>query len=164
MTDLRDTFVGLTLALDYPMHIVTTADGDERSGCLVGFTTQCSIDPPRYLVCLSDKNHTTRVAAQATALAVHFVPPSARDLAELFGAETEDTTDKFERCDWHPGPEGLPLLTDCKRWFAGRILERRRLGDHIGHLLEPFAAADDDSDKELLMFSEVKSIDPGHAP
>jgi flavin reductase (DIM6/NTAB) family NADH-FMN oxidoreductase RutF len=164
MTDLRDTFVGLTLDLDYPMLIVTTVDEEERSGCLVGFSTQCSIDPPRYLVCLSDKNHTTGVAARATALAVHFVPRSARDLAELFGSETEDKTDKFEHCDWHPGPEGLPLLNRCERWFAGRILERRRLGDHIGHLLEPFAAANGGDGAATLMFSEVKSIDPGHEP
>ena len=27
--------------------------GDERTGCLVGFRTQCSIDPVRFLVCLS---------------------------------------------------------------------------------------------------------------
>ena len=164
MTDLRDTFVGLTLDLDYAMLIVTTVDEEERSGCLVGFSTQCSIDPPRYLVCLSDKNHTTAVAARATALAVHFVPRSARDLAELFGSETEDTTDKFAHCDWHPGPDGLPLLDRCERWFAGRILERRRLGDHIGHLLEPFAATDGGDGDAMLMFSEVKTIDPGHEP
>ena len=83
MTTLHETFVGLTLALDYPMLIVTTVDQEERAGCLVGFSTQCSIGPPRYLVCLSDKNRTTRVAARAVALAVHFVPEAARDLAEL---------------------------------------------------------------------------------
>jgi flavin reductase (DIM6/NTAB) family NADH-FMN oxidoreductase RutF len=164
MTNMHDTFVGLTLALDYPMLIVTTAARGERSGCLIGFSTQCSIDPPRYLVCLSDKNRTTRLAARAAALAVHFVPGPARDLAELFGSETDDEIDKFARCDWHEGPDGLPLLDGCRRWFAGRILERRRLGDHIGHLLEPFAAADDDGEDGILMFSQVKSVDPGHAP
>ena len=164
MTSTEQTFVRITVALDYPMLIVTTVAGEERAGCLVGFSTQCSIDPPRYLVCLSDKNRTTRVAARATALAVHFVPDTARDLAELFGSETEDTTDKFERCDWHPGPDGLPLLDGCRRWFAGRILDRRRVGDHIGHLLEPFAAADEEDADEMLMFSDAKNIDPGHEP
>src|SRR4051794_41781759 len=47
--------------LDYPMFIVTVAAGGERAGCLVGFATQCSINPPRFLVCLSDKNRTFRV-------------------------------------------------------------------------------------------------------
>src|SRR5215208_8451384 len=67
--------------LDYPMFIVTAASGDERAGCLVGFATQCSIHPPRFLVCLSDKNRTFRVAQGADLLAVHFVPASAHGLA-----------------------------------------------------------------------------------
>ena len=46
----------------------------------------------------------------ADALAVHFLPDSADDLAELFGSQTGDTVDKFARCRWHPGPAGLPIL------------------------------------------------------
>jgi hypothetical protein len=38
------------------------------------------------------------------------------------------------------------------------------VGDHIGHLLEPFTAADEEDADRMLMFSEVKSIDPGHDP
>ncbi|WP_255360521.1 flavin reductase, partial [Frankia sp. EI5c] len=45
-------------AISYPMAVVTTAVDGERSGCLVGFHTQCGIDPPRYLVCISHNNHT----------------------------------------------------------------------------------------------------------
>ena len=33
--------------LDYPMIVVTVASGAERAGCLVGFSTKCSIDPAR---------------------------------------------------------------------------------------------------------------------
>ena len=40
--------------LDYPMFIVTTRAGDERSGCLVGFASQVSIRPRRFLVGLSN--------------------------------------------------------------------------------------------------------------
>ena len=38
--------------LDYPMFIVTAAREGERAGCLVGFATQTSIHPSRFLVCL----------------------------------------------------------------------------------------------------------------
>lgn len=163
MTTADQTFTHLMGELDYLMLIVTTVSGERRAGCLVGFSTQCSIDPPRYLVCLSDKNHTTRVAADASALAVHFVPDTAEDLAELFGSQTGDDSDKFTQCDWHPGPEGLPLLDRCRRWFAGRILQRERLGDHIGFLLEPFAA-EDSEDAGLFAFHRAKRFEPGHEP
>ncbi len=162
MTSPLETFTALTRDLDYFMLVVTTAAGGERAGCLVGFSTQCSIDPPRFLVCLSDKNRTTRVAAEADALAVHFLPDTAGDLAELFGSHTGDQTDKFARCRWHPGPAGLPILNDCGRWFAGRVLERRTLGDHVGYLLEPFAAARDDS-TGTFAFHRARRLEPGHA-
>lgn len=46
-------------------------------------------------------------------LVVHLVPREAEDLANLFGEQTGDETDKFERCDWSPGPEGTPILSEC---------------------------------------------------
>ena len=71
---------------------MTAGGGDERDGCLVGFTTQCSIDPPLFLVCISVKNRTHRIAEGADHLVVHVVPEERRDLAELFGGETADET------------------------------------------------------------------------
>jgi len=35
------------------MIIITAAADGVLGGCLVGFQTQCSIDPARFLVCLS---------------------------------------------------------------------------------------------------------------
>jgi flavin reductase (DIM6/NTAB) family NADH-FMN oxidoreductase RutF len=118
------------------MFIATTTAGGELAGCLVGFATQASIDPARFLVCISDKNRTHRVLESgAGAIAVHVVPAHAGELVELFGGETGDDADKFERCAWSAGPDGLPVLDGCGSWFAGRILERAPLGDHVGYLL-----------------------------
>ena len=157
----RDTVHELVAELDYPMFIVTVAGSGERSGCLVGFTTQCSIDPPRFLVCISDKNRTHRVAAGAEVIVVHLVPREATALAELFGSETGDDVDKFERCRWRPGPGGTPVLEDCGNWFAGRILDRMDAGDHTAFLLEPFEAASDPGEGSFE-FHRARRMDPGH--
>ncbi|WP_179472120.1 flavin reductase family protein [Mycolicibacterium vinylchloridicum] len=149
--------------LDYPMFVVTTRVGDQRAGCLVGFSSQVSIHPPRYLVGLSKKNHTYRVTEQgATHLAVHLLAEEHRDLARLFGSETGDRIDKFSRCRWWDGPEGLPILTDAAAWFAGAILDRFDLGDHVGHLTEPVAGAAPDRFGDLVTFADVKDLEPGH--
>lgn len=147
--------------LEYPMFIVTTRAGDERSGCLVGFASQTSIDPLRFLICLSRRNRTFRVAREASVLAVHLVPRSAGALAELFGGHTGDDIDKFGRCAWTPGPGGVPLLTECPNWFAGRILERLDVGDHLGFLLEPIAAERGEDEPEYD-FQQAKHIRAGH--
>jgi flavin reductase (DIM6/NTAB) family NADH-FMN oxidoreductase RutF len=156
-------FESIVGRIDYPMFVVTALVDEERAGCLVGFATQCSIDPPRFLVCMSDTNRTTRLVEQgdAAALVVHLVPEEAGHIVELFGGETGDDTDKFARCAWSPGPEGIPVLADCPSWFAGRMVERVPLGDHIGHVLEPFAG-EDASAGGWFPFSRAKEIEPGH--
>lgn len=161
---MPDDFQRLMAQLDYSLFIVTVASGDERSGCLVGFASQVSIHPPRFLVGLSVKNRTYRVAnAGAETLVVHFVPEHAEDLAELFGGETGDEVDKFERCEWSPGPAGAPVLADLEDWFAGRVLDRVPLGDHCGFLLEPIEGETHQSGSPLT-FRRAKRIEPGHDP
>ena len=48
--------------VDYPLLIVTCQRDGEMSGCVVGFSTQASISPSRYLVCLSHTNRTFEIA------------------------------------------------------------------------------------------------------
>jgi flavin reductase (DIM6/NTAB) family NADH-FMN oxidoreductase RutF len=156
-------FSDLVAELDYPMYVVTAAAGGERSGCLVGFGTQTSIHPPRFLVCISRKNHTLRVAGEAPVLAVH-VPseePAEQRVAELFGSETGDETDKFAHCAWREGPEGVPLLDDIPNVFVGRVLEQIDLGDHVGFLLDPVEAEHGEHVHEFG-FQDAKQIEPGH--
>ena len=161
---MGSAFTDIVTSIDYPLFIVTVSADGERSGCLIGFATQCSIKPPRFLACLSKKNHTFGVAANADVLVVHPVAGADTSLAELFGGETGDEVDKFERCEWREGPGGTPVLAGIDNWFAGHILERIDLGDHVGYLLEPLEGEALDPDKPQLGFQEAKDIDPGHAP
>jgi flavin reductase (DIM6/NTAB) family NADH-FMN oxidoreductase RutF len=161
MPDTRQTFNALVSELDYPMFVVTAAVRGERVGCLVGFATQCSIDPPRFLVCLSKQNRTYRVAGGAEVLAVHFLPADAEDLAELFGGETGDQVDKFARCQWSEGPGGVPLLDRCRNRFVGKVLQRTDGGDHVAFVLEP-VAAEKGHPGEQFPFHRARRIEPGH--
>lgn len=161
---MPDDFQRLMAQLDYSLFIVTVACGEERAGCLVGFASQVSIHPPRFLVGLSVKNRTYRVASDgADVLAVHFVPEQEEALAELFGGETGDEVDKFARCEWRPGPGGAPILNQLEDWFAGRVLDRISFGDHCGFLLEPIAGETHRSGSPLT-FRRAKRIEPGHEP
>ncbi len=164
MAGREPTFSSLMGTLDYPMFIVTVraADG-ERGGCLIGFGSQVSIHPPRFLACLSVENRTFRLACDAQRLAVHVVPAEGDGpaLAELFGGDTGDDVDKFTSCQWSEGPHGLPILAGCPRWFAGVVLERVTFGDHVGFVLEPEAVAVG-QDGPALPFQRAKRIEPGH--
>jgi flavin reductase (DIM6/NTAB) family NADH-FMN oxidoreductase RutF len=158
--EVSRVFADLMGSLDYPVYIVTTTAGDERDGCVIGFGTQSSVEPGRFLACLSRANRTHRLAREASALAVHLVPRDRTDLAELFGGETGDEVDKLARCEWSAGPCDLPILAGCPSWFAGAILSRHDLGDHEGYLLDPIEARFEAA--EVLHFQDVKYISPGH--
>ncbi|MFL6144984.1 MAG: flavin reductase family protein [Labedaea sp.] len=158
---VAEQFDRLVGELNYPMFIVTATDGSRRAGCLIGFASQASIDPPRFTVGLSKQNHTYQVAGSAEFLAVHVPTPDQLDLAVLFGSRTGFTTDKFARCAWRSGPHGVPLLTDCPQWFVGRVLARHDTGDHEAFLLEPVAAAGEVGAGQLS-FQELPDISPGN--
>jgi flavin reductase (DIM6/NTAB) family NADH-FMN oxidoreductase RutF len=162
-TDGEAALQRLAAGLDDAMVIVTAraADG-RRSGCLVGFWTQCSIHPPRVLACVSKVNHTFPVATDAPVLAVHWPAEDEQDLAELFGGETGDDVDKFERCSWRPGPGGVPILDGVKGWIAGPVVGRFDVGDHVAFVVAPEAGADDEPAAETLGFQTAKKIEPGH--
>jgi len=125
-----DSFQDVTDVLDYPMFVVTTATDGRAAVCLVGFATQISIDPPRFLVGLSEKNHTHRVALEARRLVVHILDADSLALARLFGEATGDDVDKFESCSWSPGPDGVPVLEEAPAWFSGAVRHHNVAGDH----------------------------------
>jgi flavin reductase (DIM6/NTAB) family NADH-FMN oxidoreductase RutF len=149
--------------LDTPMLIVTATHPDTgtRAGCLVGFATQCSIEPDLYAVWLSQRNHTYRVAMAAGVLAVHSLGAGQRDLAELFGTRTGDEVDKFAGVPWRPGPSGVPVLTDCVRYFVGEIRDRAAWGNHTGFLLDPIEVAGE-PDPPALTYQAVTDLRAAH--
>ena len=163
MPSLHSAFAQLVSQADYALYIVTVANGDERAGCLIGFAAQVSIYPPRFLVCLSVKNRTYRVAREAEVVIVHPVPSDEERLAQLFGGETGDEVDKFASCAWESGPAGAPVLTQLSSWFAGRVRDRIEFGDHVGLVLEPIEVHRGELD-EALSFRRGRWIDPGHEP
>jgi flavin reductase (DIM6/NTAB) family NADH-FMN oxidoreductase RutF len=157
-----NAFEKLVALLNYPMFVVTTQANGSTAGCLVGFASQASIRPARFLVGLSTQNHTYRVAAEATHLAVHVFDVEHIDVVELFGSQTGDEINKFDRCRWHRGPAQIPILDDAAAWFVGKILDRFALGDHVGHLLQPVEGDPPHELEQWVSFGDVRSLEPGH--
>ena len=158
--DGTEAFEALMSDIEQPSYVVTAADGPDRAGCLVGFATQCSIDPPRFGVWLSKLNHTYRVARSSRALVVHLLRDGDGDLARRFGGETGDEVDKFADLDWSPGPEGCPVVERLD-WFVGSIVDQLDTGDHVAFVLAPWGGRRRRS-AEQLPESELGDIEAGH--
>jgi flavin reductase (DIM6/NTAB) family NADH-FMN oxidoreductase RutF len=160
----RDVFAAIMSSLDNPLIVVTTAEGHERAGCLVGFHAQSSINPDRYAVWLSKANYTYRVGLRATHLAIHFLTAADLPLAERFGTLTGDRTDKFAGLRVSPGAGGVPVLEDCPhRLIVRRVVLLDEGGDHVCVTGEPLAA-ESSGPFEPLRLSQARHLKPGHTP
>lgn len=161
---MSDTpFDDIMAQLDPPMTVVTTVHGDVRSGCLVGFHSQAGMAPDAFAVWLSKANHTYRTAVFADVFAVHFLGETDLDLARLFGTVSDDDVDKFGRCTWRAGPQGVPLLDTASNWMVGRklaMLDTR--SDHVALVLDPMDAVFAGPFRPLRL-SDVSDLEPGHS-
>ncbi len=167
MGDVEDTYDQILDSLQWPMVVVTArADDDgERGGCLVGFHTQCSIEPRRHLVMISDANHTAAIVRRASRVAVHFLGVEQTELARAFGELTDDDpgTNKLAGVAVGDDP-AAPILEDAAAWFVGSIVERVDVGDHTALLLEPERAERRrplDAEHQFG-FQQAREFHPGH--
>ncbi|WP_037896978.1 flavin reductase family protein [Streptomyces sp. NRRL S-920] len=165
---MDDEDIAAFTALANPsVYVVTAAADGRRAGCLVGFASQCSLQPVRFAVWLSKANHTYRLALAAHTLTVHLLPRNRHDLAARFGSQCSADTDKFDGLPWHEGPGGAPVLTDALAWFTGRIHDRHDAGDHVAFILDPIAAhteaaTHDHGDRAALTLHDAGDITAGH--
>lgn len=163
---INDAYERVTEPVDPVAVIVTCASGGDKAGCLVTFNAPCSIEPPRYAVWLSHRNHTYRVALRAGELIVHMLTRADLPLAEFFGGVSGMDEDKFARVPWSDCG-GTPLLRASGGWLRGRVLSRvpgreETGGDHTCFVLEPVAAAPgEDGSARPLRQSDVMHIRPG---
>jgi flavin reductase (DIM6/NTAB) family NADH-FMN oxidoreductase RutF len=155
-------FKTIAAAMDAPLVVVTTAEGEERAGCLIGFHAQSSITPERYSIWLSKANHTYRVGLRASHYALHFLTEADLALAELFGTRTGDTVDKFTGLNVDVGDGGVPILRDCPhRLVARRIALLDENGDHVCISTEPISACSTGRFRPLRL-SQASHLTPGH--
>lgn len=162
---LADRFDAVVSRADQAMVVVTTADAGRREGCLVGFHSQCSIEPRRYAVWLSKANATHDLALRAAHFAVHFLHAGQHDLADLFGGTTGDDVDKFASCEWEPGPDGVPVLSACPARIVGRKVSVTDDGsDHVCVVIAPVeVGVTHDADPLVpLRLSATTGVRPGH--
>jgi flavin reductase (DIM6/NTAB) family NADH-FMN oxidoreductase RutF len=151
----------ITSPANYPLFVVTAVADGRRSGCLVGFVTQSSIAPVRFIICISKANHTYGIARRSTSLALHLLGSDQRDMASLFGETTGDAVDKFADIGWTAGASGVPRLTECAAWVEGRILDSFDGGDHQAFLID-VRDGGPGRHRDRLMLHDVADFEPGH--
>lgn len=157
----EDPAAALRERVDNPIYVVCVGHNGQRAGCVAGYVTQCSLDPARFLVCISKANYTYGVAKDSEALSLHLLGSRQHDLAVLFGHLTGDTSDKFSQCEWATGETGAPLLRRCAAWMEGTVLAKHDVGDHVAFLVAPIDGGFGPEEGQLTV-KQTTDIEAGH--
>jgi flavin reductase (DIM6/NTAB) family NADH-FMN oxidoreductase RutF len=167
--DLPAAYDELVGSTDPVMLVVTAAAAGQRDGCLVGFHSQCGIEPRRHALWMSKANRTTRLVSddRCTHVGVHLLRADQHELARRFGAVTGDEVDKLAGVALTTGPAGTPLLADCTDRLVGRKVALTEVdADHLCLVVEPvevFGARRRPA-AGWLHLSQVSDLVAGHAP
>ncbi len=122
---LRDAFG--SFATGVTVVTVLQEDGTPRGFTANSFTS-VSLDPPLLLICVAKTAHSCPTFCAAPHFAVNILSEEQRDVSGLFASRAPD---KFGQTDWHPGPEGVPILPASLCSFICAHHARIDAGDHV---------------------------------
>lgn len=109
--------------------VVTTLDeGAEPVGLTVNSFSTVSLDPPLVLFCLGRDSDTFAAFRQAVGYVIHVLGGDQMELATRFAAKGAD---RFQDLDWHPNPEGLPIVAGALARFECDLVSAYEGGDHV---------------------------------
>ena len=148
---------------DPPLYVVTTAAAGERAGCVVGFATQASIDPPRFLVAISKANRTWQRRPRPRATSRCICSGASGLMSSTCSAARPVTRSTSSNSAIGPrATAGVPLLDGAAAWFVGRVIERFDFGDHVGHLLQPVRGGTATTSPDAVTLHDADDLSPGH--
>ena len=106
--------------------VVTTVTPTGPAGMTANSFSSVSIDPP--LILWSVAKATRRYASffEAERFAVHVLADNQLDYAKQFAT----FGDPFDRFDWAPNDDGVPILSDYLALFDCQVAARHDAGDH----------------------------------
>ena len=109
--------------------VVTTCEAD---GTPRGFTansfTSVSLDPPLVLICIANSALSFPVFQACGHFAINILAENQTETSSIFASKAPD---KFDRADWHPGPEGSPVIDGTAAWLECAMHSQVDAGDHV---------------------------------
>lgn len=124
-------------AINYGLHILTSADGDELSAAGVNWLTQVSFEPPLIAVGVKADSHTSEVIGRSGVLAVSVLAEDQLDIGKAFFRSTTVEGDTLNGHRFEAGPAtGCPLIVELPYWFEARVTDTVVRGDHTVYVAE----------------------------
>jgi flavin reductase (DIM6/NTAB) family NADH-FMN oxidoreductase RutF len=142
-------------AINYGLHVMTAADGDELTAAGVNWVTQVSFEPPLVAVGVKADSHTCEVISRTGQFAVNVLGEDQLDIGKAFFRSTDVDGETINGHKFERGPStGSPLIVELPYWFEARVTDTVARGDHTVFVAEVIdAGVRDDAVTPLLLRS-----------
>lgn len=151
--------------ITYGLFVVSSAYGNERSGCVVNTLTQVTNTPDRLSVAVSKENYTAGLIEKSGVFAAVVLNEDADfNLIGRFGFKSGREISKYEGNDFQNDANGIPYQTEAvSARFSCRVTQKVDVGTHfifIGVLEE----AEKMSDIRPMTYEYYRTVIKGGTP
>ena len=96
------------------VSVITTGQGETRTGLTATSVSSLSMEPPSLVVCINRASATLRAMRETRVFGVNFLAAGHRDVADRFAGRGElSGAARFEGSEWISLVTGAPLLVDA---------------------------------------------------
>ena len=108
--------------------VITSQDGNDRFGMVVGTFTSISLDPPLVGFFPGRESRTWRKIEETGRFCANVLSDGQASVSKVFSSSAED---RFAGIPHAITPGGLPLLEDIAAWVECHIASVHEVGDHF---------------------------------
>ena len=96
------------------VSVITSGEGEARTGLTATSVSSLSMEPPSLLVCINRASATLRAMRETNIFGVNFLAAGHRDVADRFaGRGNLSGAARFQGSEWITLVTGAPLLVDA---------------------------------------------------
>jgi flavin reductase (DIM6/NTAB) family NADH-FMN oxidoreductase RutF len=96
------------------VSLITTGEGEARTGLTATSVSSLSMEPPSLVVCINRASATLRAMQETRVFGVNFLAAGHRDVADRFaGRGNLSGAARFQGSEWITLVTGAPLLVDA---------------------------------------------------
>ncbi|RIV81978.1 flavin reductase [Aurantiacibacter xanthus] len=120
----RAQFVTQMRRVPGPVAIVSSADGEERTGMAATAWNSLCADPPLMLVCVNRNASVHALIGRTRRFSLNLLAADEAETVAIFSAQRgKEGRDRFEAGKWADSPGGQPFLNGATASFECELLD-----------------------------------------
>lgn len=156
--------------LSYGLYLISSKQGEELSGYIANTAFQVTADPPQIAISCHKENTSAGIIEQSGVFALSVLEQeSDAGLIGLFGYQSGNEDEKFQRINYKIGNNGAPvILSHSIAYFECKVVNKFDVGSHylfVGEVTDGELLAPEKAPLTYAYFrNEMKLMAPERAP